>query len=156
MKREHHYDILIKWTGNTGNGTSNYRDYKRDHSILSANKTEVFCSSDPAFRGDKTKYNPEELLVASISSCHMLWFLHLCAEEGVNVVDYKDNATGTMNELENGSGVFSVVTLHPVVTVTDTSMIAKANNLHQTAHKMCFIANSVNFPILHQPQTIVQ
>jgi organic hydroperoxide reductase OsmC/OhrA len=147
----HHYKATITWTGNSGTGTSSYRAYGRDHSISVEGKPDIPASSDPAFRGDKTRYNPEELLVASISSCHMLWFLHLCAEAGVIVVEYSDNATGTMVETADGGGHFTEVTLYPKVMVTDESMIAKANELHHKANKMCFIANSVNFPVLHQP-----
>jgi organic hydroperoxide reductase OsmC/OhrA len=125
--------------------------YERDHTISAENKIAVSCSSDPAFRGNKSKYNPEELLVASVASCHMLWYLHVCANAGVVVVDYKDNATGTMQETDNGSGSFKEITLHPEVVVKDASMIEKANSLHAKANEYCFIANSVNFPIHHKP-----
>jgi organic hydroperoxide reductase OsmC/OhrA len=147
----HHYKTTIIWTGNSGTGTSSYRAYARDHSISVDGKPTIPASSDPVFRGDRTRYNPEELLVASISSCHMLWYLHLCAEAGVVVVDYSDNATGTMEETADGGGRFTEVTLYPKVIVSDESMVAKANELHHKANKMCFIANSVNFPVLHQP-----
>ena len=113
------------------------------------------ASSDPAFRGNKTRYNPEELLVASLSSCHMLWYLHLCSEAGVVVTDYKDDATGLMEETANGGGHFTEVILKPVVTVTDSSMIEKANALHAKANELCFIANSVNFKVRHHPACIV-
>jgi len=148
---QHNYHISVTWTGNNGTGTSDYNAYDRSHIICSGNKIEIPCSSDPTFRGDKTKYNPEELLVASLSSCHMLWYLHLCAEAGVIVVDYIDNASGIMIEIANGGGRFKEVTLNPVVTVTENSMIEKANELHKRANERCFIANSVNFPILHNP-----
>ena len=149
MKGQHNYNLTVKWTGNKGTGTSDYRAFERSHSISIDNKTEILGSSDPAFLGDKTKHNPEDLLVASLSSCHMLWYLHLCAEAKVIVVDYVDNATGVMVETSNGGGQFTEVALNPIVTVTDISMIEKANELHKKANELCFIANSVNFPVRH-------
>lgn len=154
MKGQHHYKATIKWTGNKGEGTANYKGYEREHSIAIENKADITGSSDPAFRGDKTKHNPEELLVSSLSACHMLWYLHLCSEAGIIVTGYSDNATGIMTETANGSGHFTEVTLHPTVTVADQSMIDKANELHKKANELCFIANSVNFPVLHQPSAI--
>lgn len=149
MNGQHQYNLTLKWTGNKGTGTSNYRAYERSHTICVDGKTEISASSDPAFRGDKTKYNPEEFLVAAISSCHMLSYLHLCAVAGVVVTDYVDHATGIMVETPNGSGHFTEVTLNPIVTVTEISMIEKANELHKKANELCFIANSVNFPVGH-------
>ena len=149
MNGQHHYNLTLKWTGNKGTGTSDYRAYERSHTICVDGKTEISVSSDPAFRGDKTKYNPEEFLVAAISSCHMLSYLHLCAVAGVVVTDYVDHATGIMVETPNGSGHFTEVTLNPIVTVTEISMIEKANELHKKANELCFIANSVNFPVGH-------
>lgn len=149
MTGQHNYNLTVKWTGNRGTGTSNYMAFDRSHLISIDNKTEISGSSDPAFRGDKTKHNPEDLLVASLASCHMLWYLHLCAEAKVIVVDYTDNATGIMVETLNGGGRFTEVTLNPIVTVTEGSMIEKANELHNKANELCFIANSVNFPVLH-------
>ncbi|MFT4031457.1 MAG: OsmC family protein [Siphonobacter sp.] len=151
MATQHHYNAIIKWTGDKGEGTANYRAFGREHTISIDNKTDILGSSDPAFRGDKTKHNPEDLLVASLSACHMLWYLHLCAEAGIIVTDYIDNATGTMTETPNGSGHFTEVTLNPVVVVTQQSMIDKANDLHKKANEFCFIANSVNFPVRHNP-----
>jgi len=152
----HQYRATITWTGNQGTGTSGYRAYGRNHVINIEGKPEIPGSSDPSFRGDPTRYNPEEMLVASLSTCHMLWYLHLCAEAGVVVVDYVDNATGIMAETADGGGYFSEVTLHPEVVVTDAAMVDKANQIHHKANKMCFIANSVNFPVHHQPTCLVQ
>jgi organic hydroperoxide reductase OsmC/OhrA len=151
MNGQHNYNLTVKWTGNKGTGTSDYKAFERSHIIIVNNKVELLGSSDPAFRGDKTKHNPEELLVASLSSCHMLWYLHLCAEAGVIVVDYVDNANGIMMETSNGGGHFTEVTLNPIVIVTKNSMVEKANELHKKANELCFIANSVNFPIYHKP-----
>ncbi len=149
MNGQHQYNLTLKWTGNTGTGTSGYRAYERSHTIMVDNKVEISASSDPAFRGDKTKHNPEEFLVAAISSCHMLSYLHLCAVAGVVVTDYVDHATGMMVETPNGSGHFTEVILNPIVTVTNISMTEKANELHEKANQLCFIANSVNFPVRH-------
>ena len=151
MSGQHHYNLTIQWTGNKGTGTSHYRAYERSHTILVDNKTELSASSDPAFRGDKSKHNPEELLVASLSSCHMLSYLHLCAVSGINVTDYVDNAKGTMVETPDGGGRFIEVVLNPIVRITEISMVEKANELHKKANELCFIANSVNFPVRHNP-----
>ena len=148
---QHHYSLTLKWTGNKGKGTSGYTAYDRSHVVSILNKPELLCSSDANFRGDKTKYNPEELLVASLSSCHMLWYLHLCSEAGVVVTDYTDNAKGTMIVTDDGGGHFTEVTLYPEVTITDKSMEVKANELHRRANQLCFIASSCNFPIRHKP-----
>lgn len=154
--KEHHYKATITWVGNEGTGTSNYRAYSRNHDIVVAGKPVIAASSDPSFRGEPARYNPEELLVSSLSGCHMLWYLHLCSVNGVVVVEYKDDATGTMEETADGNGHFKEVTLHPVVTVADAAMTAKANSLHHEANKLCFIANSCNFPVYHQPTCLVK
>jgi organic hydroperoxide reductase OsmC/OhrA len=151
MTNQHHYKATINWKGNLGQGTKEYRGYSRNHEALIASKPTIAISSDHAFRGDKARHNPEELLVISISSCHMLWYLHLCAVAGVIVTDYSDNATGIMVETPDGSGKFSEVTLHPTVTVENMEMANRAKELHVEAHKLCFIANSCNFPIKHEP-----
>lgn len=151
MSKQHHYSTTVSWTGNKGSGTSAYTAYERAHNIQANNKAVIAASSDVSFRGDKTKYNPEELLVASLSSCHMLWYLHLCAVNNVVVVAYNDNASGTMEETANGGGRFIEVVLHPEVVVTDAAMLSKANELHEQAHQLCYIANSCNFPVKHQP-----
>jgi organic hydroperoxide reductase OsmC/OhrA len=155
MEKLHHYKAEIQWTGNKGSGTDHYTHYERDYSIHIENKPIINGSSDPAFRGDEKKYNPEDLLVSALSSCHMLWYLHLCSVEGVVVVEYTDSATGIMEERKDGSGCFTEVVLNPRVTVSLESMIPRATELHATANRMCFIANSVNFPIKHHPEIIV-
>ncbi|MGB1204378.1 MAG: OsmC family protein [Chitinophagales bacterium] len=153
--KKHHYNIKTTWTGNEGKGTSHYKAYNRNHTILgSEKKIPILASSDPSFLGDKTKYNPEELFVSSISACHMLWYLHLCASNKIIVTKYIDNATGMMQELKNGSGKFESVVLHPIVTVANEKMKEKALALHNEAHKMCFIVNSCNFGITHQATII--
>lgn len=149
MQKKHHYKATVVWTGNKGIGTTNYQSYEREHIISIEKKRDILGSSDPDFRGDNTKHNPEELLVSSLSACHMLWYLHLCAQAGVIVTDYTDKATGVMNETENGGGHFTEVILNPVVIVKEGSMIQAAKELHKKANELCFIANSVNFPVKH-------
>jgi organic hydroperoxide reductase OsmC/OhrA len=149
MSKEHKYEITTEWTGNRGSGTVSYQGYDRSYTLSQEGKPVIHGSSDPAFRGDKSKHNPEDMLVASISSCHMLWYLHLCAEAGVVVSDYIDNAQGIMVETANGGGRFKEVVLNPVVTVLGADMVSKASELHHKANELCFIANSVNFQVLH-------
>lgn len=146
MKR-HEYAVRVLWTGNDGSGTKTYRSYRRDHTIESGSKPAIHASSDPAFRGDPARYNPEELLVASLSSCHMLWYLHLCSAAKITVTAYRDEAAGEMDEREDGSGAFVRVRLRPSVSLEAGDDRTKALALHHDAHRMCFVANSVNFPV---------
>lgn len=152
----HNYSIQTKWTGNLGNGTKHYKAYSRNYELFMENKPTILCSSDPAFMGEKERHNPEELFLASLSSCHMLWYLHLCSVQNVLVVSYVDYAKGIMQEKINGSGQFTSVTLNPVVTITDKEQIALAHELHQKANEMCFIANSCCFTINHQADIRIQ
>lgn len=156
MAKEHQYQTSLIWAGNKGSGTMDYRSYDRSYIISIDHKPDIQGSSDSIFLGDKSKHNPEDLLVSAISSCHMLWYLHLCSKNGIIVLDYKDKALGEMTENADGSGHFKQVVLHPVVTISDRAHIEKANALHTQANKMCFIANSCNFPIKHEPQCIVE
>jgi organic hydroperoxide reductase OsmC/OhrA len=148
MEREHRYRIAVDWTGNLGTGTSSYRAYGRNHEICADGKSApIPGSSDPHFRGDASRYNPEELLVASLSACHMLWFLHLCADRGIVVTGYRDEAEGTMAEHADGSGEFVKVVLKPYVTLADPSREPELKELHDKAHHFCAMARSVNFPV---------
>lgn len=153
MAKQHEYKTNLVWTGNKGSGTMDYRSYDRDFVVSIDGKPDILGSSDSAFMGDKHRYNPEDLLLASISSCHMLWFLHLCANNNIVVIEYKDSAVGTMVEDADGSGKFSEVTLFPDVIIADKLQTQLANELHVQANKMCFIANSLNFPVKHKPNT---
>ena len=137
----------LEWTGNSGTGTSAYRAYERSHVVRVPGKPDLLLSSDPLFRGDRSRYNPEQLLVGSLSSCHMLWFLHLCSEAGVVVVAYTDRPIGTMQEDADGGGRFTEVTLRPEVVVASGDVIERVDALHVEAHHKCFIAASVNFPV---------
>jgi len=153
MHPNHNYKLTLKWTGNKGTGTSSYRSYDRNHDILIDNKITIKGSADPTFHGDKTVHNPEDLLLASLSACHMMSYLHVCVKNGIIVTDYTDNATGIMKVNDDGSGQFIEVTLNPIVTISDDSLLAKANELHKEANKLCFIANSVNFPVKHNAES---
>ena len=153
--RSHSYTTVVTWTGDRGTGTSGYRDYDRDHDVAAQGRAMILGSSDPTFRGDPTRWNPELLLVASLSQCHMLWYLHLAAEAGVVVTGYVDEAVGTMVEHRGAEGRFTQVTLRPRVTVTDAAMAQTAQALHARANELCFIARSVNFPVRHEPTLVV-
>lgn len=152
---KHHYQLELNWTGNLGEGTKSYKTYHRSYSISINGKATLHGSSDPAFRGDASKYNPEELFLMSLSSCHMLWYLHLCSNEGIVVQEYTDHATGTMEENADGSGKFTEVVLHPKVKIINQDQIQQANALHHKANQMCFIANSCNFPVIHHPECTI-
>jgi organic hydroperoxide reductase OsmC/OhrA len=151
VPRTHSYDVSVTWTGNRGSGTGGYRAYDRDHEVTAAGPAPIAGSSDPAFRGDPGRWNPELELTAALSQCHMLWYLHLCAVAGVTVTAYADDAHGTMAEDDDGGGRFTGVVLRPRVTVADPSMLEAAAGLHKEANAKCFIANSVNFPVRHEP-----
>ena len=144
--KTHTYQINLTWTGNTGAGTGGYRAYERAHEISAPGKPVIAGSSDPLFRGDAARYNPEELLVASLAACHMLWYLHLCADSGITVTAYSDQPQGQMIETADGGGRFTEVVLHPVVTIGPGDC-ALAEQLHERAHALCFVANSMNFPV---------
>src|ERR1700744_4341113 len=141
MEKEHVYRLSMAWTGNQGTGTSGYTAYSRDHMVQAAGKTPIAGSSDPSFRGSPDRYNPEELFVSTLSSCHMLWYLHLCAVNGIVVTDYRDEAKGIMTETTDGGGRFTEVVLYPVVTITDVAKLGLALELHHEAGAKCFIAN---------------
>ena len=155
MGRTHQYTVNLLWTGNRGSGTAGYAVYERSYTQHAAGKPDLQGSSDPAFRGDPTRYNPEELFVSTLSSCHMLWYLHLCAVNGIVVTDYRDEAKGIMTETADGGGRFTEVVLYPVVTVGSAGWIGRAMELHQEAGEKCFIANSVNFPVRCVPKCAV-
>jgi organic hydroperoxide reductase OsmC/OhrA len=149
--KTHSYPVQVLWTGNTGQGTLSYRDYERSHEVLVEGKPTILGSSDPAFRGDVSRHSPEDLLVASLSACHMLWYLHLCSEASIVVTDYVDQAVGKMVETRDRGGYFTEVILKPTVTVMLNSDENQARQLHEQAHKLCFIANSMNFPVTCKP-----
>ncbi|MEE1884778.1 OsmC family protein [Pedobacter flavus] len=149
MAKQHTYTSKLIWTGNKGSGTMDYRSYDRDFKISMDGKPEILGSSDSDFLGDKNKHNPEDLLVSAVSSCHMLWYLHLCSKHGIVVMEYYDNAEGIMVEDGTGSGKFTSITLRPNVVLADNKQFELAEKLHTEANKMCFIANSLNFKVNH-------
>jgi organic hydroperoxide reductase OsmC/OhrA len=152
VTKEHTYQLVTTWTGNLGAGTAGYKAYERAHEINAPEKLlAIPGSSDPAFRGDPRRYAPEELFVASLSSCHMLWYLHLCSDEGVVVSAYRDEALGTMVEHSDGSGEFTKVTLRPHVTLASSEKVRLARELHGKAHTLCFIARSVRCYVAIEP-----
>lgn len=151
MLGEHRYRVTATWTGNRGSGTSGYRDYARDVDLEIEGKPSVHASSDKPFRGDPARWNPEDLLVSALAECHLLSYLHACVTAGVVVVAYRDDASGLMVEDGRGGGAFAEVTLRPHVTVADASMVDAATAAHRQANAWCFIANSVNFPVRHEP-----
>ncbi|MER8187117.1 OsmC family protein [Kitasatospora sp. NPDC094015] len=154
MSTLHSYTTTVTWTGNSGTGTSGYRSYGRAHEVSAEGRPAIAGSSDPAFRGDPARWNPEQLLLASVSQCHMLWYLHFCAVEGVVVTSYQDRAEGTMAETASG-GHFTGAVLRPRIEVARAEMVEQAIALHERAHRACFIANSVNFPVRHEPEVSV-
>ena len=154
--RTHRYELSVLWLGNRGSGTTGYRDYDRTHEVRAAGKPAIAGSSDPSFRGDPGRWSPEELLVAALSQCHMLWYLHLAAVAGVVVTGYTDTPAGTMLEESDGAGQFADAVLRPVVTVSDRDMADRAQSLHADAAAKCFTARSVNFPVRCEPTVVVR
>lgn len=148
---EHEYAARVVWEGNTGEGTARYAGYGREYRVMVDGKPDLAGSADPAFRGDAARHNPEDLFVASISACHMLFYLSLCARRGVRVLAYEDHAHGVMRADAGGGGRFHEVVLRPRVTIDDPAHAALASQLHDAAHALCFIANSCSFPIRHEP-----
>jgi organic hydroperoxide reductase OsmC/OhrA len=149
----HLYTVDVRWTGAGDTGTTSYTSYSRDHEVRLEGRPVLPGSSDPAFRGDPARYSPEDLFVATLSQCHMLWFLHLAAADGVVVVEYQDEAVGRMRVESAGAGQFTDVMLHPRVTVRGDTTDQHVADLHRRAHEHCFIARSVNFPVRHEPVT---
>lgn len=147
----HQYTTTVRWTGNRGDGTASYRGYSRAHHLLAEGRPVLAASSDPAFRGEADRWNPELLFVAALSECHMLQYLHVCAAAGVVVTRYEDTAAGAMETTPDGGGAFTEVVLRPVVTVADASMVEAAISLHERAHELCFLAASVRMPVRHEP-----
>ncbi|HWT34209.1 MAG TPA: OsmC family protein [Microbacterium sp.] len=155
MLGEHEYSVRSEWTGNRGSGTSGYRDYDRLVTMSISGKPDLLASADKPFRGDPSRWNPEDLLLAALSECHLLSYLHACVTAGVVVVSYDDEASGIMVEDGRGGGAFREVVLRPTVTVARESMTDAAQRAHHQAHEWCFIANSVNFPVRVDPEVRV-
>lgn len=153
---DHSYEVSVHWTGDRGTGTSGYRDYGRDHDVSADGKADIAGSADPTFRGDRDRWNPEEMVLAALAQCHMLSYLHVAVTQGFTVVDYEDHATAALNLNRDGSGELTGATLHPVVTILEADRIADAEAAHAAANSLCFIARSVAFPVHHAPQIKVR
>jgi len=143
----HAYTLKIEWTGNNGNGTEKYDSYGRDFTIHFEDKAAICASADAMFRGDSSKLNPEEMLLSALSSCHMLWFFHECADHGVNVIEYTDNPEAFLEISPGKGGRFNSANLNPVVTIRPLDKQIDLLALHEMAAQKCFIANSCNFPV---------
>ncbi|MGO2658830.1 OsmC family protein [Mycetocola reblochoni] len=154
MSRSHHYAVAVEWKGNRGSGTSGYRDYGRELLLTADGKPPIPSSADRAFHGDPARWNPEELLLAALSECHLLSYLHAATRRGVVVVSYTDAARATMLTEPDGTGRVTEAVLRPTVTVAAASMAAAAAEAHADANRMCFIANSVAFPVRHEATTL--
>jgi organic hydroperoxide reductase OsmC/OhrA len=150
-KGMHEYTARLIWNDSTGGGTIDYASYSRQYHVLVAGKPDLVGSADAAFRGEADKHNPEDLFLAAISSCHMLSYLALCARKGVRVLAYEDEVHGRLKLSADGGGKFEEVTLHPRVKISDDAHVDVAMQLHDTAHKLCFIAQSCSVPIRHEP-----
>lgn len=153
MNREHHYSVDAEWLGNRGTGTSAYRDYGRTSIVRAEAKHPIEASADRTFHGDADRWNPEELLLAALAECHMLSFLHVAVLHGVVVTGYTDHAEGVMVQ-EGEGGRFVSATLHPVVEVSSAVTDEEMERLHHEAAEKCFIANSMNFPVEHEPSLV--
>jgi organic hydroperoxide reductase OsmC/OhrA len=147
MTKKHSYTAEIRWTGNRGEGTAHYRAYDRTWSVTTPGKPEIACSNDPLLGGDPSLHNPEDLLLSSVASCHMLWFLHLASEAGLTVSAYADRPQGAAELAPSGAGRFTAVTLCPQITLAPGDDPAVADAVHARIHEVCFIARSVAFPI---------
>jgi organic hydroperoxide reductase OsmC/OhrA len=156
MNKQHRYELSLEWTGNRGEGTADYRSYGRDCMITAEHATEIAGSADPAFRGNPSRWNPEQLLLAAASQCHMLSYLHQAAVNGVVVTRYVDHPTAVMTEDGDGGGAFTEITLHPVVSVVDEAMVERAESLHPEASRGCFVASSLAVPVRHEATTVVR
>lgn len=152
---DHTYEVSVGWTGNRGTGTSGYRDYGRDHLVSAARKDDIAGSADPTFRGDRDRWNPEELVLAALTQCHMLSYLHVAVQQGFTVLDYRDRATASLDLHRDGSGELVEAVLRPVVTIAEADRVDAATAAHARASELCFIARSVAFPVRHEPEIVV-
>jgi len=151
MAKQHDYIARVEWTGNRGEGTRTYRGYDRTWDIATPGKPAIHCSNDPLLGGDPGLPNPEDLLLASLSACHMLWYLHLASAAGIVVHAYQDNPIGAGETSPNGAGRFLSATLKPHIVVEAGADLAEAEAIHHRIHQFCFIARSVNFPVDYAP-----
>lgn len=153
---EHQFTSHIFWTGNQGTGTSGYKAYARTWDIAITGKETIHCSNDPLLGGDATKMNPEDLLLSSLSACHMLWYLHLASDAGIAVLEYEDSPIATGEVLKGGAGRFTSAVLRPKITVANGTNLDSAMAIHHEIHNVCFIARSVNFPVRYEPEFVTR
>lgn len=156
MVKQHRYTVTVEWTGNRGEGTTSYRSYDRDHEVRAEHVPSIAGSADPTFRGNPSRWNPEQLLVAAASQCHMLSYLHHAAVNDLVVTAYVDHPTAVMTEDGDGGGRFSEIVLHPLVTITDPDKVELAERLHHDANRSCFVAASLAVPVAHEVRTMVR
>ncbi|SFO00527.1 Organic hydroperoxide reductase OsmC/OhrA [Roseovarius lutimaris] len=156
MPREHDYTARVVWTGNRGEGTAHYKSYDRTWNVETPDKPVIHCSNDPLLGGDPTLHNPEDMLIAALSACHMLWFLHLASDAGIIVHAYQDDPLAVGETDTTGASRFLRATLRPSITVPAGTDLKRANALHGEIHKTCFIARSVNFPVTYEPRYRIQ
>lgn len=154
--KSHIYNTTVIWTGNKGTGTSAYKAYERTWDMAANGKPLVHCSNDPLLGGDSSKYNPEDLLLSALSSCHMLWYLHLCSLAKVSVLSYEDTPQAIGEVEPSGKGKFLSATLRPKIIITANSDMQKAIDIHGQIHEYCFIARSVNFPVTYEPEITIE
>jgi len=152
-EHRHGYDVHVTWTGDLGAGTRSYRGFSRDHEVGADGPPLILGSADPAFRGDPARWNPEQLLLASLAQCHMLWYLHLTSSEGIVVTGYEDAAHGEMRTDASGAGEFTRAVLRPRVRISAGDPV-RARELHGEVGRFCFIARSVRFPVEHEPEIL--
>jgi organic hydroperoxide reductase OsmC/OhrA len=156
MPRAIGYELALTWTGNSGEGTSDVRSFSRNHTVEVAGKPPLTVSADASFRGDQAQWNPEELLLAALSGCHMMSYFWVAVGEGIVVTDYRDQPSATLTLRGDGGGAITSVTLKPLVTVRSAEMVLPALTAHTRASKLCFIAQSVNFTVHHEPEVVVE
>ncbi|MBU2980759.1 OsmC family protein [Lentibacter algarum] len=155
MSRKHDFEAKVVWTGNTGEGTAHYKAYERTWEVQTEGKPVVKCSNDPLLGGDPTLHNPEDMLIAALSSCHMLWYLHMASDAGVTVLAYEDDPVGHGESEASGAGQFVSADLRPRITVAAGTDLAKADAIHSEIGKVCFIARSVAFPVHHKARYVI-
>lgn len=155
MSEAHDFEARIVWTGNRGEGTAHYRAYERTWEVRTPGKPPVACSNDPRLGGDPGLHNPEDMLIAALSACHMLWYLHLASDAGITVLAYDDSPLGHGESAASGAGRFTGATLRPRITVAPGTDLGRADAIHHEIGKVCFIARSVAFPVAHKARYVI-
>lgn len=156
MAKQHDFPARVVWTGNRGEGNAHYRGYDRTWQVRTDGKPEISCSNDPLLGGDTSLHNPEDLLVASLSACHMLWYLHLAGDAGITVTGYQDDPLGHGESEPGGAGRFVAATLRPTITVAGGTDLKAADAIHHRIREVCFIARSVAFPVSYEATYLVE